>query len=80
MADPRISLDEVEIGSFCRRNRIHRLALFGSVLRDDFGPESTGTYSSSSSQGSASVTGSSRSRMISRSSSAAASTSARLRT
>ena len=28
------------IAHFCRRNRIARLALFGSVLRDDFGPES----------------------------------------
>lgn len=28
------------IAEFCRRHRIHRLALFGSVLRDDFGPES----------------------------------------
>lgn len=25
---------------FCRRNSIHKLALFGSALRDDFGPES----------------------------------------
>jgi predicted nucleotidyltransferase len=28
------------IAEFCRRNRIRRLALFGSVLRDDFGPDS----------------------------------------
>ena len=25
---------------FCRRHHIRRLALFGTVLRDDFGPES----------------------------------------
>jgi predicted nucleotidyltransferase len=25
---------------FCRRNRIRKLAFFGSVLRPDFGPES----------------------------------------
>jgi predicted nucleotidyltransferase len=25
---------------FCRRHRIRRLALFGSILRDDFGPDS----------------------------------------
>ena len=31
--------DEV-IVAFCRRHRIGRLALFGSVLRDDFRPES----------------------------------------
>jgi predicted nucleotidyltransferase len=28
------------IADFCRRNHIRRLALFGSVLRDDFGPAS----------------------------------------
>jgi predicted nucleotidyltransferase len=35
-----ISPPREEIVEFCRRNRIRRLALFGSVLRDDFGPES----------------------------------------
>jgi predicted nucleotidyltransferase len=29
-----------EVAEFCRRNHIRRLAFFGSVLRDDFGPES----------------------------------------
>ena len=29
-----------EIADFCRRHHIRRLSLFGSVLRDDFGPES----------------------------------------
>ena len=28
------------IAEFCRRNRIRRLALYGSVLRDDFTPDS----------------------------------------
>jgi predicted nucleotidyltransferase len=28
------------IAGFCRRHRITRLELFGSALRDDFGPES----------------------------------------
>ncbi len=28
------------IAEFCRRHRIHRLALFGSILRDEFGPDS----------------------------------------
>ena len=28
------------IEDFCRRHRIRRLALFGSILRDDFRPES----------------------------------------
>ena len=35
-----ISIDREAIAEFCRRNRIRRLALFGSVLRDDFSPES----------------------------------------
>lgn len=29
-----------EIAAFCRRHHINRLALFGSVLRDDFRPTS----------------------------------------
>ena len=33
-----LPLDKIE--EFCRRNHIRELALFGSVLRDDFGPES----------------------------------------
>ena len=37
---PRIPIDRDKIAEFCRRNHIRRLALFGSVLRDDFGPES----------------------------------------
>jgi predicted nucleotidyltransferase len=28
------------IAEFCKRHRIRRLALFGSILRDDFGPDS----------------------------------------
>ena len=36
----RISIPKWQIEAFCRRNHIRRLALFGSVLRDDFGPES----------------------------------------
>ena len=35
-----IELPEDAIAQFCRRHRIQHLALFGSVLRDDFGPES----------------------------------------
>ena len=37
---PRISIDRDAVSAFCRRHHIRRLALFGSVLRDDFGPES----------------------------------------
>ena len=36
----RIEIDHQRIAEFCRRNRISRLSFFGSVLRDDFGPES----------------------------------------
>ena len=36
----RIEIPKDEIAKFCRRNHIRRLALFGSVLRDDFTPES----------------------------------------
>ncbi len=32
----RIDLPENKIEEFCQRNRIARLAFFGSVLRDDF--------------------------------------------
>lgn len=35
-----ISPPREEIAEFCRKNRIRRMALFGSVVRDDFGPES----------------------------------------
>ena len=38
------SLDDREIatkiGSFCRRWKVRELSLFGSVVRDDFGPQS----------------------------------------
>ena len=36
----RIEIPQAEIDAFCRRNHIRRLALFGSVLRDDFTPNS----------------------------------------
>ena len=36
----RIEIPTVEVAGFCQRNHILRLALFGSVLRDDFTPES----------------------------------------
>ncbi|MFH1740540.1 MAG: nucleotidyltransferase family protein [bacterium] len=29
-----------KIAEFCRKHHIRRLSLFGSVLRDDFGPDS----------------------------------------
>jgi len=36
----KIEITKEEVADFCRCNHIHRLSLFGSVLRDDFGPES----------------------------------------
>ena len=36
----RVSIDRVRLAEFCRRNRIRRLAVFGSALREDFGPYS----------------------------------------
>jgi len=37
---PRIPIDETQIAEFCRKWKITEFALFGSVLRDDFGPDS----------------------------------------
>jgi uncharacterized protein len=37
---PHISIDREAVSAFCRRHHIRRLALFGSVLRDDFRPDS----------------------------------------
>jgi len=36
----QIDIDQERIAEFCRRHHIRRLALFGSVLRDDFRPQS----------------------------------------
>ncbi len=35
-----IKARQAEVAGFCRRWDVSELALFGSVLRDDFGPES----------------------------------------
>ncbi len=35
-----IPLDRDQLRGFCRRNHIRRLSLFGSVLREDFRPDS----------------------------------------
>ena len=34
-----LSIDRAAVSEFCERHRIARLALFGSVIRDDFRPE-----------------------------------------
>ena len=36
----KIPIDRERIAGFCRRHHIRKLSLFGSVLRDDFTPES----------------------------------------
>ena len=36
----RIAIDTARLADFCRRWKIVELALFGSVLRDDFRPDS----------------------------------------
>ena len=40
MAEPRVTVQTAAIAEFCRRHRIRHLGLFGSVLRDDFRPDS----------------------------------------
>jgi predicted nucleotidyltransferase len=40
MKKAKIKTPEKKIAEFCRKNNIRRLALFGSVLRDDFTPAS----------------------------------------
>jgi uncharacterized protein len=37
----RIDIDREKIADFCRRHRVKKLSLFGSVLRDDFDPETS---------------------------------------
>jgi len=36
----KIAVDRERIVEFCQKHRVRRLALFGSVLREDFGPDS----------------------------------------
>ena len=40
MGQIQIDIPGPEIEEFCRRNHIRKLAFFGSVLREDFSPES----------------------------------------
>ncbi len=35
-----VEIPEDRIAEFCRRHGVRRLSLFGSILREDFGPES----------------------------------------
>ena len=40
MVAERVHLDETALEPFCRQHHIRRLAVFGSVLRDDFRTDS----------------------------------------
>jgi predicted nucleotidyltransferase len=40
MKQQNIEIPQDKIADFCRRHHIRRLALFGSVLREDFQPDS----------------------------------------
>jgi len=37
---PGVAVSDDVIADFCKRHHIRRLAFFGSVLRNDFGPDS----------------------------------------
>jgi len=36
----RLNLTDGQIADFCRQHHIKRMAVFGSILRDDWGPQS----------------------------------------
>jgi len=38
--NPQLSIPKPALAAFCRQHGIRRLAVFGSALREDFGPES----------------------------------------
>lgn len=40
MTGAHVKIPHERLAEFCRRHHIRKLSLFGSVLRDDFGPES----------------------------------------
>jgi len=40
MLSPKLTIPEKKIRSFCRRWKISEFALFGSILREDFRPDS----------------------------------------
>ncbi len=40
MMNKEINIQDNKIADFCRRHHIQKLSLFGSVLRDDFKPDS----------------------------------------
>jgi len=40
MKSGRLNIPRGKLAEFCKRNHIRKLSLFGSVLREDFGPQS----------------------------------------
>jgi predicted nucleotidyltransferase len=40
MGRAKLTIPTYQLEMFCRRHHIRKLAVFGSVLRDDFGPDS----------------------------------------
>jgi predicted nucleotidyltransferase len=40
MSTPRIQIPQQALDAFCRKWKITEFAFFGSVVRDDFGPDS----------------------------------------
>ena len=38
--NPQLSIPKIELAAFCQAHGIRRLAIFGSALRTDFGPDS----------------------------------------
>jgi len=40
VSNKNVPISKSQIADFCRRHRIRKLSLFGSLLRDDFGPKS----------------------------------------
>ena len=38
--NPQVSIPRDHVAALCQKHGIKRLALFGSALREDFGPES----------------------------------------
>ncbi|MFG0329707.1 MAG: nucleotidyltransferase family protein [Phycisphaerales bacterium] len=40
MVTPNLPIHEEQLAKYCAKHRVRRLSVFGSVLRDDFGPDS----------------------------------------
>lgn len=40
MATPHLTIPHEQLAAFCTKHHIRKLSLFGSVLRDDFRPDS----------------------------------------